>query len=270
MTKDRRKSGNTVTKTTPIRRSTTPEKTPSRIVTLKVYPRKLRAILDPDSLKKGDTPVKEDVKGSPAPSTTIPDPSNPENASDSNPATPAASGTPAPQSMGPPVEGPKKKGVKRSAGAANGEPKARGKPGPKKKQRLDDGTLVEGGKATGAGAAHKLGPKANQGAINAGLRALDRTGKPCRRWTKGGFTLKSFTGTLWEVPRWTAPPKPKPEAPSAEDSATVSPEGSSKGNKENGVGKTRNDSNHGGDVEMRSVPSVAAANSPAPFAIVTA
>lgn len=136
MTKDRRKSGNTVTKTTPIRRSTTPEKTPSRIVTLKVYPRKLRAILDPDSLKKGDTPVKEDAKGSPAPSTTIPDPSNPENASDSNPATPAASGTPAPQSMGPPVEGPKKKGVKRSAGAANGEPKARGKPGPKKKQRL--------------------------------------------------------------------------------------------------------------------------------------
>jgi hypothetical protein len=41
--------------------------------------------------------------------------------------------------MGPPSEGPKKKGVKRSAAAAangNGEPKVRGKPGPKKKQRL--------------------------------------------------------------------------------------------------------------------------------------
>jgi hypothetical protein len=136
MTKDRRKSGNAVTKTTPIRRSTTPEKTSSRIVTLKVDPRKLRAIIDPESLKKEDTPVKEDAKDSPATSTTIPAPSNAENASDSNPATPAASGTPAPQPMGPPLEGPKKKGVKRSAGAANGEPKARGKPGPKKKQRL--------------------------------------------------------------------------------------------------------------------------------------
>ncbi|KAB5525689.1 INO80 complex, subunit Ies4 [Coniochaeta sp. 2T2.1] len=282
MTKDRRKSGNNGTKSTPIRSSTTPEKTAasSRIVTLKVTPPKLRAIVAPETLKKEDTPVKEDVKESPATSTTIP---APENASDSNPATPAASGTPAPQPMGPPVEGPKKKGVKRSAAAANGEPKARGRPGPKKKQRLDDGTLVEGGKANGAGAAHKLGPKANQGAINAGLRALDRSGKPCRKWTKGGFTLKSFTGTVWEVPRWTAPPKPKPEGASTEDSATVSAEGDSSkenNNKENGNGgvekmNTPNGSNHGGggDVEMRSAPaSVGAANSPAPapFAIAAA
>lgn len=136
MTKDRRKSGTTVPKTTAIRRSTTPEKTPSHVVTLKVDPRKLRAIVDPESLKKEDSPPKEDAKESPATSTTIPAPSNLETASDSNPATPAASGTPAPQSMGPPAEGPKKKGVKRAAGAANGEPKARGKPGPKKKQRL--------------------------------------------------------------------------------------------------------------------------------------
>ena len=52
---------------------------------------------------------------------------------------------------------------------------------------------------------HKLGPKANQGAINAGLRALDRTGKPCRRWEKTGFRLKSFTGRAWELPSWRAP-----------------------------------------------------------------
>jgi hypothetical protein len=137
MTKDRRKSSN-ATKATLIGSSATPEKRPSRIVTLKVTPRNLRAIIDPESLKKEVTPVKEDIKDSPATSTTIPAPANPnpENASDSNPPTPAASGTPAPQSMGPPVEGPKKKGVKRSAGAANGESKARGKPGPKKKQRL--------------------------------------------------------------------------------------------------------------------------------------
>lgn len=53
----------------------------------------------------------------------------------------------------------------------------------------------------------KLGPKANQGAINAGLRALDRTGKPCRKWEKKGFQLRSFTGVEWDVPTWRAPRK---------------------------------------------------------------
>ena len=54
--------------------------------------------------------------------------------------------------------------------------------------------------------ASKLGPKANQGAINAGLRALDRTGKfKCRKWEKKGFTLRSFTGVVWDVPSWKAP-----------------------------------------------------------------
>ena len=54
-------------------------------------------------------------------------------------------------------------------------------------------------------AVHKLGPKANQGVINEKLRALDRTGKPCRRWQKTGFKLKSFTGKVWEVPTWRTP-----------------------------------------------------------------
>ena len=54
---------------------------------------------------------------------------------------------------------------------------------------------------------HKLGPKANQGAINAGLRALDRTGKPCRKWAKQGFCIKSFTGASWQLPSWRAPKK---------------------------------------------------------------
>jgi hypothetical protein len=56
-------------------------------------------------------------------------------------------------------------------------------------------------------AGHKLGPKANQGAINAGLRALDRTGKPCRKWEKKGFSVKSFTGVVWHLPSWGAPPR---------------------------------------------------------------
>lgn len=48
----------------------------------------------------------------------------------------------------------------------------------------------------------RLGPKANQGAINAGLRALDRSGKPCRKWERKTFTLKSFTGAGWTMPQW--------------------------------------------------------------------
>lgn len=55
--------------------------------------------------------------------------------------------------------------------------------------------------------AHKLGPKANTGAINAGLRALDRSGKPCRKWERKGFTLKSITGVTWSVGSWSAPLK---------------------------------------------------------------
>ena len=63
------------------------------------------------------------------------------------------------------------------------------------------------GPATGAASTphHKLGPKANQGAINAGLRALDRTSKPARKWLRKGFQLKSFTGVVWQSPSWGAP-----------------------------------------------------------------
>ena len=74
----------------------------------------------------------------------------------------------------------------------------------------------------GAGGAHKLGPKASMGAINAGLRALDRSGKPCRKWVKRGFRLKSFTGIAWVIPRWKAPPKHALDAtPSGEESMSA-------------------------------------------------
>ncbi|CAK7236372.1 hypothetical protein SBRCBS47491_009615 [Sporothrix bragantina] len=165
-----------------------------------------------------------------------------DNASESTPATPqgntntttinkeTTADTPQSSAMAPPHatttdedggEAAKKKGVKRSAaaagvdgtasagpGSANGDTPApavrvRSKPGPKKKAKLDDGVEI---RASAAGA-HKLGPKASMGAINAGLRALDRSGKPCRKWIKGGFQLKSFTGVQWEIPRWRAPPK---------------------------------------------------------------
>lgn len=112
---------------------------PTLIVNLTVEPSKLREILNVE-----DSPAQEpeDVKQSPDSNAAQPTPAtntNGENASDSNAATPQAEGTPAPSSMGPPTDGPKKKGVKRSAANANGAdgvPKQRGKPGPKKKPRL--------------------------------------------------------------------------------------------------------------------------------------
>ena len=48
----------------------------------------------------------------------------------------------------------------------------------------------------------KLGPKANMGTINANLRALDRSGKPCRKWGKKTFQIRSFTGVVWNAPTW--------------------------------------------------------------------
>lgn len=114
------------------------------VVTLNLDPLKLREILQPEDSPSQDTPG-DDVKQSPestgaaqpAAATTT---TNGENASDSNAATPQGEGTPAPGSMAPPGDGSKKKGVKRSAANANGNadgtPKQKGKPGPKKKPRL--------------------------------------------------------------------------------------------------------------------------------------
>ncbi|KAI9167715.1 INO80 complex subunit [Paramyrothecium foliicola] len=246
------------------------------LVTLTVSPSQLRELIQPEPVKE-ETPVEESKENeSPANSATpaVPAIANGETASDSNAATPAADGTPAPSAMGPPTEGAKKKGTKRSAAAADtpgdGTPKPRGKPGPKKKPRLEDGTIDHNNVASRASGAHKLGPKANQGAINAGLRALDRSGKPCRKWARGGFTLKSFTGVVWEIPRWTAPPRKATDS-EAEGSAEASAEGSSsKENKENGPEpNSTGNSNSGADVEMQSAPS-ANAPSPAPLAIAAA
>ncbi|MDI1490143.1 MAG: hypothetical protein OHK93_001343 [Ramalina farinacea] len=108
-------------------------------------------------------------------------------------------------------EGNVKVGQKRElgAGVTNDEttkPKAAQRKRPKvgENGRIDGRTAAA--KAMGYNpAAHKLGPKANQGAINEKLRALDRTKKPCRRWQKTGFNIKSFTGRGWEAPSWRTP-----------------------------------------------------------------
>lgn len=127
----------------------------------------------------------------------------------------------------------------------------------------EDGSIDHSSTAPRAanGTAHKLGPKANQGAINAGLRALDRSGKPCRKWQKGTFKVKSFTGVTWELPRWKAPPKIRLEGTS-EGSASGD---SSKENKENSQmesEKSEKSNNAGIDVEMASTGNLV--SSPAP------
>ncbi|MCJ1464937.1 hypothetical protein MMC07_003552 [Pseudocyphellaria aurata] len=138
------------------------------------------------------TEVKSETKTSPAPSAT------------EIPSIPAVDITPK-GSSGPKV------GVKRELGeGVDDNAKSKSRPGPKKRQKLENG-MIDGNPTTKAasGAAsvptHKLGPKANQGAINAGLRALDRTGKPCRKWAKRGFCIKTFTGVTWQIQSWRAP-----------------------------------------------------------------
>ncbi|KAG6000390.1 hypothetical protein E4U21_005495 [Claviceps maximensis] len=243
------------------------------VITLKVTPSSLRKLVLPETPESKspaplDSTESKESLDSPAHSINLAASgvSNGDNASDSNAATPAAEGTPAPASMAPPIDG-RKKGAKRSAAALDGMPKIRGKPGPKKKPRLEDGTIDHN--AVARMQAAKLGPKANQGAINAGLRALDRSGKPCRKWERGGFRLKSFTGVLWEIPRWTAPTKKTPDEDVSESGAVSASvdNSSSKENKPNGQEENSlNNSNGGGDVEVNSVMSVHA-SSPVPIAI---
>ena len=73
----------------------------------------------------------------------------------------------------------------------------------------DDGASEPAKTPTGAGAGQRLGPKVNTDAINAGLRALDRPGAPCRRWGREILQLKSFTGVLGQLPSWRSPKPPK-------------------------------------------------------------
>ncbi|KAG5990211.1 hypothetical protein E4U54_004153, partial [Claviceps lovelessii] len=115
---------------------------PGLVITLKVAPSSLRKLIQPETPESKspaplDSTEPKESLASPAPSANLAASgvSNGDNASDSNAATPAAEGTPAPASMAPPIDG-RKKGAKRSAAAMDSTPKVRGKPGPKKKPRL--------------------------------------------------------------------------------------------------------------------------------------
>ncbi|TVY48505.1 INO80 complex subunit [Lachnellula occidentalis] len=260
-------SNKTTTPTGPRRKSTKQ----SQIITLKLSPKLLRQFGPPAPVVvKEESPLKESPSSSTSATIPVATSSNGDNKSDSNANTPVPNNA-APSStlMPPPTEGPKKKAPKRSAASAlgpDGLPKPRGKPGPKKKARLEDGSIDHSTttpRAANGTAAHKLGPKANQGAINAGLRALDRTGKPCRKWQKGGFRLKSFTGVVWEIPRWTAPPRITVELKTSTEGSASGSGDSSKENKDNSQVESEK-SNNGIDVEMASSPAPQVASSATP------
>src|SRR2546421_11680123 len=129
----------------------------------------------------------------------------------------------------------------------------------------DDGTVDHGGVKTSFGGVapiptHKLGPKANLGAINAGLRALDRSGKPCKRWEKKGIQIKSFTGVVWELPTWRTP-----KAATAADTENTSLTGSGEEKDNKGSSQLASErSSTGGAGDMTMNDSIAT-SSPAPI-----
>lgn len=104
-----------------------------------------------------------------------------------------------------------------------------------------------------------MNPKANQGAINANLRALDRTGKPTRKWERKGFQLRSFTGVAWGVSSWKAPPKTRAELEGDVKSDTSSDAAKQIGGSSAVLSEGSTGQN--GDTPMADAP---AASSPAP------
>jgi hypothetical protein len=96
--------------------------------------------------------------------------------------------------------------------------KKRGGPGKRSRPGLAPGSGVfsvtnENGGGSGAGTPApitekergKPGPKANPGGINAGLRALDRSGKPTRRWHRVQFPVKTCSGYTFYTTTWISP-----------------------------------------------------------------
>ena len=110
--------------------------------------------------------------------------------------------------------------------------------------------------------APKLNPKANQGAINANLRALDRTGTPCRKWGRKGFQVKSFTGVQWSAPSsWGASKKPADFPGDVKSDSSGSSEAAKPNQDSSAIASEK--SNSGGDVDTP-MATIADAASPAP------
>ena len=170
--------------------------------------------LSPDSLRdfphEPATPPKEEAKPSPpTPAPQINEPSPAATPADSTPnmngSTPSSLAPPSSKRKGP-KPGSKRSAAQMEAGAngASATPKpSKAKPGPKRKKM---GDMINDPNSKGPfpapAAINKAGPKANLGAINERLRALDRSGAKCRRWEKKGFQVRSFTGVMWQVPTY--------------------------------------------------------------------
>ncbi|KAK2756089.1 hypothetical protein FQN54_005496 [Arachnomyces sp. PD_36] len=237
---------------------------------------KLASASPDDSSTSQPAPATADTTAatSTAPAPTAPTPSG-DNASDaaSTPAPAPAPGATTPSGLS---DSSKKKGVpgpkpgnKRPLGqGVETTPRPRGKPGPKKKARLDDTPEGQVRTSTGGGS-HRLGPKANQGTINANLRALDRTGKPCRKWERKPFQLKSFTGVAWGVPTWRAPKSKAIEEISAEATGEATPNGDAGSKANNSASAVESEKSNSGDGDATPM-NTNAASSPAPAAAVAA
>ncbi|KAI9880791.1 MAG: hypothetical protein M1830_000227 [Pleopsidium flavum] len=186
----------------------------TKIVRLRLSPTLLIRFSSKPSSRK-DSKSKSSSSSTSTPAPVVVSASSTDNASETN-STPApgvarSSQSPGDESKRKSIAGPNA-GTKRGLGSGTDVmAKPRGKPGPKKKPKLENGGVENSIPTTKPWttvaplATHKLGPKANQGAINAGLRALDRTGKPCRKWERKGFKVKSFTGVTWQLPSWRTP-----------------------------------------------------------------
>ncbi|KAL3465149.1 INO80 complex, subunit Ies4 [Aspergillus heterothallicus] len=216
------------------------------------------AIASNKSSDVADSPSKkEEVPSSPSSSAADPAPpaSSVDNASDaaSTPAAPAAGdrrkGLPGP-----------KPGAKRGLNATpDNNIKPRGKPGPKKRPRLEDGTAENIRLST----THRLGPKANTGAINAGLRALDRSGTPCRKWERKPLQLKSFTGIQWQLPSWRAP-RPQKSEPNGDTKEGLLETGDSDSRANQSASGVYSEKSNSGDGELTPAPpNIVEASSPA-------
>jgi hypothetical protein len=144
------------------------------------------------------TPAPQIVEPSPADDTAADDTTMMNDGS-----TPSSLAPPSAKRKGP-KPGSKRTAAQMEAGSNAGTPKQpKAKPGPKRKKMGD--IINDPNSKTSfstPAAINKAGPKANLGAINERLRALDRSGAKCRRWEKKGFQVRSFTGVIWQVPTY--------------------------------------------------------------------
>jgi hypothetical protein len=264
----------------------------TKVIVLKLSPKLLRRFTSPKASIKSEEQSSASQTSSPRP--TIEEPSTLK-VPEVNDAVSETASTPAPGATDPTettngngVFKPNDNalaGMKRGLGQmseTNGTPKPRGKPGPKKKPRLyvkgiaylfemmliknrEDGTIDHSNSKPAnpapTGVNHKLGPKANTGAINNNLRNLDRSGKPCRKWAKKTFAVKSFTGVIWELPSWKAPERPQLNGEESSDAKDISLQSSSEAKPNESDAAMDSNAGDRTDVLMSTPP----ASSPAPM-----